>query len=121
MQRRLPAGISLGKKGQRRPVEIAAARGKEREETVGDEARKRHGRFQLPGCAQGKADIFIAELGLEACRCVMLLGDELAVGLIDRRAEQRVGESRYRARSIPALPMSAKAFPKASITEAIRK
>src|SRR5262249_47329658 len=29
--------------------------------------------------------------------------------------------SRYCARSIPALPMSAKAFPKASITEAIRK
>ena len=67
-QRRLPAGIALGEEGERRLVEIAAARSKQREKVVADEARKRHGHFKFLGCAQGKTDIFIAELGLEALR-----------------------------------------------------
>ena len=72
--------------------------------------------------AQGEPHILVPELGLEACRLKALLGDERAIGLVDRRAEQRVGENVEKLCAVdPGLATSAIASLNASITEAIRK
>ena len=83
------------------------------EEAIGDQARHRHRHLQILRRAQGKLHVLVAELGLEAGRLIALLGDQRAIGLVDRRAEQRaVRRSTYCARSMPALPTSAIASPK---------
>ena len=117
------ACLPRGQGADRRPIQIGAAVGEQRQETVAQQAGDRQRHLELFTGGKHQSDVLEAEVCGEASGLELVTGDQSAVRLVHRRTEQRRGQDLQivDCLSTPALPTNAIASPSDSITEAIRK
>src|SRR5207244_10479774 len=81
-------GVPRSKLSDTRPVECFAALSQQRQESVTQQARHRHGHAKVVRCRKCQADILVSEWRGEPRRLELPLGDQAAIGLVDRGGEQ---------------------------------
>src|ERR1700733_5397039 len=86
------AGIFRGELGQGGPIAIAMTLCDGGEEMIVNLARQRQRHGKCLGGRQRQAVVLEAQRHLEAGGLELLVGDDPAIGLVDRRSEQTAGQ-----------------------------